>query len=72
MICNKKLQSLFDAALRATEEPNVKKNLPAPGDHTLPSPGLYVPPEEEVSVEERSRVPQEPISFAPAFWKTAL
>ena len=72
MICNKKLQSLFDAALRATEEPNVKRNLPAPRDHTSPAPGLYAPSEEGGVMDERGSAPQESISFAPAFWKTAL
>jgi hypothetical protein len=72
MICNKKLEALFDAALRATEEPVVKPNASVLMPHPLPGSATCLRPEDGMSFEEQSISPREPISFAPAFWKTAL
>jgi hypothetical protein len=72
MICNKKLEALFDAALRTIEEPTVKPNTSPLMPHPLPDTAAYPRPEGGLSFEERSMSPREPISFAPAFWKTAL
>jgi hypothetical protein len=72
MICNKKLEALFDAALRALDEPSVKQSAISPMHHASPGPGIHSQTDEGMSSDEESRSQQEPISFAPAFWKTAL
>jgi hypothetical protein len=72
MICNKKLQALFDAALRATEDPNLMHNINASKHQETPETGAGDPMQNEVSFEEQNQPQKESISFAPAFWKTAL
>jgi hypothetical protein len=72
MICNKKLEALFDAALRAMDEPKVKHDFSSPMEYPGSASGELGQSDEGNAFDERDTAPQESISFAPAYWKTAL